>query len=75
MKAIVRYRDRYKTYRTKTLMVEKNELNYIVREFIKATGQSWYVKITTIKCGRCEYQWFDNAFPAFGENCSFRPYF
>ena len=67
MKAIVRYYDTNKNYRTKTVNVDKNEPNYIIREFIKATNQPKYIRITTIKCGRYEYQWFDTAKGAFGE--------
>jgi len=77
MKAIVRYYDTHKTYRTKTVTVEQNEPNHIIREFIKATNQPKWVRITTVKCGRYEYQWFDTAQGAFGEEPVFfrRPNF
>ena len=65
MKAVVRYYDTRNTYRVKTITVDKNEPNYIVREFIKLTHQPVWVRITRIKCGRVEYQWFDTAKAAY----------
>nr|DAP31930.1 MAG TPA: hypothetical protein [Caudoviricetes sp.] len=64
MKAIVKFKDNGKC-RQKTIEVEKNEPNAIVRKFIEITRLSKYTYITTVKCGRLEYQWFDDANGAF----------
>ena len=62
MKAIVKYKDaRTGKYRQKTINVKEDEPNHIVREFIKATEKPLTIYITTIKCGRREYQWFGMA--------------
>ena len=65
MKAKIRYYDTHNTYRIKTVTVEANEPNHIIRKFIEVTNQPKWVRITTVKCGRCEYQWFDTASSAF----------
>lgn len=64
MKAIVKFKDNGK-YRQKTIEVEKNEPTAIVRKFIEAMNISKYTYITTVKCGRLEYQWLGDANGAF----------
>ncbi len=64
MKAIVKFKDNGK-YRQKTIEVEKNEPNAIVRKFIEITSLPKYTYITTVKCGRIEYQWNGDANGAF----------
>ncbi len=56
MKATVKFVDGNKI-RQKTLQVEKNEPNSIIREFYNAGVFGKFTYITTIKCGRYEYQW------------------
>ena len=58
MKAINKFKD-YNTgiRRQKTILVDRNEPNYIIREFYRITGISRSTYITTVKCGRIEYQW------------------
>ena len=65
MKAIVRYYDTHNHYRRKTVVVEHNEPNHIICEFLKVTNEPTWVRITTVKCGRYEYQWFDTAKSAY----------
>ena len=57
MKAIVRYKDEKGTRRQKTIVVNNNEPNDILTNFLKATRLPRYTWVTTIKCGRYEYQW------------------
>lgn len=57
MKAKVYYKDYNDTCRVKTIEIEKNEPNEIVRQFIKVTKLSRHTYITHIKCGRYDYQW------------------
>ena len=64
MKAIVKFKDNG-ARRQKTIEVEKNEPNAIVRKFIEVTNMHKYTYITTVKCGRTEYQWFGDANGAF----------
>ena len=64
MKAKVRFKENG-VYRTKTVEVEKNEPCTIVRKFIEVTNLPRYTYITTVKCGRTEYQWFGDAKGAF----------
>lgn len=64
MKAIVKFKDNG-ARRQKTIEVEKNEPNAIVRKFIEVTNMHKYTYITTVKCGRIEYQWFGDANGAF----------
>lgn len=64
MKAIVKFKDNGKC-RQKTIEVEKNEPNAIVRKFIEITCLPKYTYITTVKCGRIEYQWYGDANGAF----------
>lgn len=64
MKATVRFKDNG-AYRTKTFEVEKNEPCSIVRKFIEVTRLPRYTYITTVKCGRYEYQWHGDAKGAF----------
>ena len=46
----------------RTLEVSANEPNLIVRELAKACKEIRpYTFISTIKCGRTEYQWFGDA--------------
>lgn len=59
MKALVKYKDYYTgNRRQKTIEVDKNEPCSIVKEFARITKVSPFTYITTIKCGRYEYQWF-----------------
>ena len=60
MKAIIKYKE-FGSTRQKTISVDKNEPNAIIRAFINATGKSRYTYITTVKCGRTEYQWYGEA--------------
>ena len=62
MKAVIKYKD-YLTgsNRQKTISVDKNEPNYIIREFVKRTGINKATYIKTVKCGRTEYQYQDIA--------------
>ena len=64
MKAIVKFKDNG-VYRRKTVEVEKNEPCTIVKKFIEVTRLSRHTYITTVKCGRYEYQWFGDANGAF----------
>lgn len=59
MKALIKFND-YETgtKRQKTIKVDKNEPNHIIREFARITGINRYTYITTVKCGRVEYQWY-----------------
>lgn len=61
MKATIKFKDYNGASRQKTIMVEKNEVNSIIREFIRITKRSRFTYITTVKCGRTEYQWFGEA--------------
>ena len=65
MKAVVRFKLDGK-YRTKTVNVEKNEPNHIVREFVKQAKVPKHTYVTSIKCGRYVYEWLayvSEAFP------------
>lgn len=66
MKAIVKFKDNG-ARRQKTIEVEKNEPNAIVRKFIEVMNMHMhkYTYIITVKCGRIEYQWFGDANGAF----------
>jgi len=57
MKATIKYRDIYGQRRQKTIEVDKNEPNSIIREFVYQLDLVW-AYVTTIKCGRTEYQWY-----------------
>jgi len=57
MKATVKYMDGRKN-RQRTIETEKNEPNYILRALYKETRLAKDTFVTTIKCGRTEYQWF-----------------
>ncbi len=65
MKACVKYSDLHNKKRQKTVNVAKNEPNDIIRRFIETTGLPKYTYITTVRCGRVEYQWFGPASGAF----------
>ena len=58
MKAIIKYKD-YNTgnSRQKTIETDHNEPNYIIKKFAQITGINRATYISTIKCGRTEYQW------------------
>ena len=64
MKAIVKFKDNG-TCRLKTIEVDKNEPNAIVRKFIEVMNISKYTYIITVKCGRRVYQWNGDANGAF----------
>lgn len=64
MKAVIKFKANG-AYRQKTIEVEKNEPNAIVRKFIEITSLPKYVYVTTVKCGRVEYQWYGDANGAF----------
>lgn len=64
MKAKVFYKDGEKS-RVKTIEVEQNEPNLIVRKFVEAMRVSRNTYITHIKCGRYDYQWYGDAREAF----------
>ena len=65
MKATIKYRDKYTNrIRQKTIEVSENEPNSIIREFCKVTRLDKFTDITTVKCGRYEYQWFMKALDA-----------
>jgi len=59
MKAIIKYKD-YETgaRRQKTISVDENEPNHIIREFARITRINRATYIMTVKCGRVEYQWY-----------------
>lgn len=57
MKAKVYYKDYNDKRRVKTIEVEQNEPNLIVREFIKVTNLHKSTYVVHIKCGRYDYQW------------------
>jgi hypothetical protein len=64
MKATIKFKE-YGKIRQRTIFVDENEPNYIVRELAKLDNRvtkSTY--ITTIKCGGKEYQWFGVAMDA-----------
>lgn len=44
--------------RQKTIDITKNEPNSIIRELARVIRIRPYTYITTIKCGRREYQWY-----------------
>lgn len=68
MKATVYYRELNERATRRTIEVEKNEPNSIVREFVKVTGVSKYsTYISHIKCGRYDYQWLDTCKSAYAE--------
>lgn len=66
MRAIIKFKD-FNTgkNRQKTITVNEKEVNSIVREFIRQTGESKLTYINTVKCQRTEYQWFGIAGGAF----------
>lgn len=57
MKATVKWKDGTKI-RQKTMQVEKNEPNAIIRAFHNARVFGRETFVTTVKCGRYEYQWY-----------------
>lgn len=62
MKATVRFQESDGSKRQRTINVEKNEPNSIIRELAKVDKRIFpHTYITTIKCGRIEYQWFGTA--------------
>lgn len=66
MKATIYYREGNERATRRTIEVEKNEPNSIVREFVKVTGVSKYsTYISHIKCGRWDYQWLDTCSSAY----------
>lgn len=65
MKATVYYTDSYGRKKQKTIQVEHNEPNAIIREFIARTGEPHCRYITHVKCGRYDYQWYGTAQDAF----------
>ena len=65
MKAKIRFRKDDGKYSVKTIEVDKNEPCSIVREFIKVTRLPIWTYITTVKCGRYEYQWFGTSKSAY----------
>lgn len=65
MKATIKYSDISNNKRQKTINVTKNEPNAIIRQFIEVSNLPKYTYITTVKCGRVEYQWFGPANGAF----------
>lgn len=61
MKATVKFEVNGKKTR-RTIEVTKNEPNSIIRELAKVDERiNRFTYITTVKCGRYEYQWFGNA--------------
>ncbi len=59
MKATIKWKSCWSGKRyQKTFEVEKNEPNYIVNMARKNCYMGREDFITTIKCGRTEYQWF-----------------
>ena len=59
MKAVIRYKDwMTNTRKQKTVDTDTNEVNHIIRLFAKKLGAPTYTFVTTVKCGRYEYQWF-----------------
>lgn len=68
MKAKVSYKDICTgNRRTKTIEVEKNEPNAIIRKFVEVAKESKYTHISQIKCGRYVYEWNSEAKGAFAE--------
>ena len=62
MRAVIKFKDRYGNRRQKTINATVDEPNAIIREFVKQTyGTDKFTYISTVKCGRREYQWFDEA--------------
>lgn len=60
MKAVIRYKDWLTNKRKqKTVDTEINEPNHIIRLFAKKVNAPAYTVVTTVKCGRYEYQWFN----------------
>lgn len=65
MKATIKFRLN-NTNRQKTINVDSMEVNSIIREFLTVDDRvDKNTYITTVKCGRKEYQWFDFAKSAF----------
>lgn len=61
MKATIKFKDNG-TMRQKTISVEKNEPNSIIRELAKVDSRiKSYTYITTVKCGRKTYMWNGDA--------------
>ena len=59
MKAVIRYKDWLtNTKKQKTVDTDINEPNHIIRLFARKIGAPTYTVVTTVKCGRTEYQWF-----------------
>lgn len=66
MKATVYYKLGENRATKRTIEVEKNEPNSIVRRFVEITGVSKYTTyISHIKCGRYDYQWLDTCESAY----------
>lgn len=63
MKATIKFKEEGRM-KQKTMEVQQNEPNSIVREFIKATKKNKFTFITTIKCGLTIYEWNGTAVDA-----------
>ena len=58
MRATIKYKVG-ESRKQKTMEVTKNEPNAIIREFAKSCKEiQSFTYITTVRCGRVEYQWF-----------------
>lgn len=61
MKAMIKFEENGNR-RQRTINVEKNEPNSIIRELAKVDKRiKPFTFISTIKCGRYEYQWYGTA--------------
>lgn len=58
MKALIKYKDIYGNRKQKTIEVDKNEVNYIIGEFVWQCNLPSWVYVYTIKCQHTEYQWY-----------------
>lgn len=66
LKATIKFKDVYGNNRQRTIQVEKNEPNSIIREFLCQCKLPKWIYVKTVKCGRTEYQWFGVAKDAIG---------
>ena len=65
MKATIKFKHYSGAMRQKTIEVTENEVNSIIRELAKVDRRvTRNTYITTVKCGRYEYQWFCTALEA-----------
>lgn len=61
MKATIKFK-RYGKIRQRTITVSENEPNSIIRELLEKDARvCGGTYITTVRCGRTEYQWFGKA--------------